>query len=149
MVTKLVKVVTYSEELALIDLHDPSMRWSCEVTWQIKYIISSLAEDPWTQKFESPISLDLWPPKLAECWFQEEGLARKHLSHYRLLVNTYHRVSAASWALLTIRFLIKDAVLDLRQFLATESHSMGNFFKKKKLYIKCGGETSSRLFFKK
>ena len=48
MVTKLVRVVTYREELPPINSHDPTMRWSGEVTLQIKSIISPLAEDPWT-----------------------------------------------------------------------------------------------------
>ena len=48
LVTNLDKVVTYCEELQLINSDDPSMSVSCEVTWQIKCIIYQLAEDPWT-----------------------------------------------------------------------------------------------------
>ena len=38
MITKLVRVVTYCKELPPINSNDSSMRWFCEVTWQIKYI---------------------------------------------------------------------------------------------------------------
>ena len=38
--TKLFKVVTYHKELPPIILHDTSMGWSCEFTWQIKHIRS-------------------------------------------------------------------------------------------------------------
>ena len=37
MVPKLIMVVTYCDELSPISLHDPSVRWSCELTWQITY----------------------------------------------------------------------------------------------------------------
>ena len=40
-------MVTYLEGLPPIDSHDPLNMWSCEVTWQVKYIISQLAENPW------------------------------------------------------------------------------------------------------
>ena len=45
MATKPITVVKYRKELPPINLHDPSMSWSCEVTWQIKYTISPSAED--------------------------------------------------------------------------------------------------------
>ena len=48
MATRLITVVTYHKDLPAINSHDPSMRWLCEVTRQIKYIISPTAEDPWT-----------------------------------------------------------------------------------------------------
>ena len=48
MVTKFVRVVTYHEELTPISSHEPSMKWSCVLTLQIKDIISTFAEDPWT-----------------------------------------------------------------------------------------------------
>ena len=35
-VTKLIKIVIYCKELPTIKSHDPSMRWSCDVTGQIK-----------------------------------------------------------------------------------------------------------------
>ena len=47
MVIRLIRVVTYCNEFPPINLHDPSMRWSCEVMWQIKYTISLTAVDPW------------------------------------------------------------------------------------------------------
>lgn len=42
MVTKLTKVVTYCKELFQTNSRDSSMKWSGEVTWQIKYIILPL-----------------------------------------------------------------------------------------------------------
>ena len=45
MVTRLIKVVTYCKGLPPMNLIDPSMRWLCEVKWQIKYIISPRGED--------------------------------------------------------------------------------------------------------
>ena len=38
MVTKLFRVVTCGKELSPINMHDISMKWSCWVMWQIKYI---------------------------------------------------------------------------------------------------------------
>ena len=48
MVTKLITVMIYLKEILPKNLHDPLMRWPCEVTWQIKYIISPSAERPET-----------------------------------------------------------------------------------------------------
>ena len=45
-VTKLVRVVTYCQELPLRILHDPSMRQSYDISLKIKSIISPIAEDP-------------------------------------------------------------------------------------------------------
>ena len=47
MATKLGKVATYHEGLPLITAQDPSIMWSCEVIWHIKYFISPLAQDQW------------------------------------------------------------------------------------------------------
>ena len=41
--------VAFSEQLPPVNSHNPSKRWSCEFTWQIKYI-SPLAEDSWNTK---------------------------------------------------------------------------------------------------
>ena len=41
------RVLTYREELPSKNFQDSAMRWSFEVTCQIKYITSPLAEDPW------------------------------------------------------------------------------------------------------
>ena len=46
MVTKLVRVVTCHKELPLVNSHDLSMRWSCEVICEIKCILSRFTEDP-------------------------------------------------------------------------------------------------------
>ena len=49
MATILISVVTWHKEfINSINSHTLSMRWLCEVTWQIKYIMSPLADDPWT-----------------------------------------------------------------------------------------------------
>ena len=40
MDTKYGKLVTYHEGLQLIKSHDHLNKWFCEVTWQIRYIIS-------------------------------------------------------------------------------------------------------------
>ena len=47
--------VTYSEELPSIKSQDPLISWSCEITWQIKYVISL------------PPKV-LWPLKLVSCY---------------------------------------------------------------------------------
>lgn len=41
-VTRFIKVVAYRKKLPPTNSHDPSLSWSCEVTWQIH---SSLAKD--------------------------------------------------------------------------------------------------------
>lgn len=43
--SKLIREVVFSEQLPPVNSHNPSKRWSCEFTWQIKYIIFPLAED--------------------------------------------------------------------------------------------------------
>ena len=45
----------YHDEPPSINWYDFSMRSLCEVTWQIKYIMSPPEEDPWT-------------PNQARCW---------------------------------------------------------------------------------
>ena len=52
MVTKLGRVVTYDKGLPLIKVHNRSIRWFCEVTWQ-------------TNSFIYLLALDQWPPKMA------------------------------------------------------------------------------------
>ena len=44
MVINLVRRVSYHEEFPTKHSNDSSLRWSCEITWQIRYIISPLAE---------------------------------------------------------------------------------------------------------
>ena len=45
IVTKLSKQMINHEEVPLINLHDPSITWFCEVTLQIKYNIPPFAQD--------------------------------------------------------------------------------------------------------
>ena len=52
MANKIGRMVTYNEELPLVELHDPSIMWFCEVTLQIKH-------------FLSPLGLDQWSPNMA------------------------------------------------------------------------------------
>ena len=53
MVTRLMRVVTYRKDFPTINSHDPSVWWSYEITWQIKYITSPPAETPGDQNKES------------------------------------------------------------------------------------------------
>ena len=39
------RVVTYYKKVPPIFLHDTSIKWSCEVNWQIKYVTALLALD--------------------------------------------------------------------------------------------------------
>ena len=59
MVNKCDRVLTYYKRLPLITSPDPSIMWSCEVMWQIKYSISSLA-------------LGQWPPITARWWLLKD-----------------------------------------------------------------------------
>ena len=45
---RLTGIVTYCKKFHSAKLHDPSMKWSCEVTWEIKYIIWLPVKKPWT-----------------------------------------------------------------------------------------------------
>ena len=74
LVIRLNRVVTYSKELPPLHLHDPSMRWSCKVKWQIKYIIISTI-------------MRLMVSKPGRVLIYVEVLARKRLSRYQLLVS--------------------------------------------------------------
>ena len=49
VLNELVILLTYSEELPPIKLHEISVGWSLEVTWKMKYIFP-LTEDAWTPK---------------------------------------------------------------------------------------------------
>ena len=48
------KMVTYNEELPLLELLDPSATWFCEVNWHIKYSISPLAPE------QLPLNMAKW-----------------------------------------------------------------------------------------
>ena len=45
-VTIIISVMTYHKKPPPINSDALSMTWSCEVTWEIKHIISTPAEDP-------------------------------------------------------------------------------------------------------
>ena len=45
MANKIGRMVTYNEELPLVELHDPSIMWFCEVTLQIKHFLSPIGLD--------------------------------------------------------------------------------------------------------
>ena len=51
MATKLVRMLTYLDDLLPIKSHDPLIMWSCKIPWQTKIILSSL-------------SYCLWPPNV-------------------------------------------------------------------------------------
>ena len=71
MVTKFVRVVTYGEELPPIHSHDTSIRWSCGVTWQVKYIMSLLPEDICSPtEARCWLTQDFCPLNLARCWLR-------------------------------------------------------------------------------
>ena len=59
IVTTLVKMVIYHEELPLIKLLPPST-WLCKVMWHAKY-------------FAFPLALDQWPSNLARWWLTVMG----------------------------------------------------------------------------
>lgn len=54
MATKLLGMVTYSQELPPIELYELLIMWFCEAMWQIKYVKLPLAEE-------------LQEPSLARC----------------------------------------------------------------------------------
>ena len=45
MATKFDRMVTYLEGFPPITSRDPLIAWACEVTGQVKYIVSSLSPD--------------------------------------------------------------------------------------------------------
>ena len=45
MATKIYKVVTYHEELSLLEVIDPFITWCFEVKWHIECVIFSIAPD--------------------------------------------------------------------------------------------------------
>ena len=58
----LLGVVTYSKEIPRINSHDASMRCSCEVTWQIKYLhLHSKLGKVLTYSERLPILKATWP----------------------------------------------------------------------------------------
>ena len=111
MVTKLGRVVTYPEGLPSIKSHDLLVvKGSCEITWQIKTIISPLhftvtcrgggpfLKVIWTfdhvtnvrscdKSKQLYLSQDLRLPNLVGCWLRGGGSEHKRLSRHRLLVS--------------------------------------------------------------
>ena len=111
MATKLGMVVIYGKEVLFINLHDPSIRWFCEVKWKIKYSMFRLALDQWSPNMARwwltirgshawPMwgHVTIWktytsflqnwlPLNLSGCLLREEGSARKRLSSKRLFVS--------------------------------------------------------------
>lgn len=45
-------MIAYNEELPPIKSHDYLIKWSCEVTWQIKYITSPLPLRQWSPNMQ-------------------------------------------------------------------------------------------------
>ena len=43
--TRVGRMVTYLHGLLPISSLDPSIKWPCEITWQIKHVLSPLALD--------------------------------------------------------------------------------------------------------
>ena len=109
--TKLGRMVTYR-----MNLHVPSMRWSCKVTWQIKCIIQKTHGHQTRQGGDLPLETlnlqshdtlitrptwgdvitweiyistftDLWPLNLTVCWLRGGGSVRKNWNRHRLLVH--------------------------------------------------------------
>ena len=62
MVTKLVKVMKYREELSPINLHDFSIRWSCEVTLQLNLLYFHLQKTHDTKRGKMLIKHERLPP---------------------------------------------------------------------------------------
>ena len=69
--TKLGEEVTYCERFSILKSHDLLITWQLEVTLQIEKIVS-------------PLSQDLWPLNLTECWLQGGSGERKRLSPHQL-----------------------------------------------------------------
>ena len=68
MATKFGRTVTYLGGLPPIKLLDPSVTWSCKITWQTKIIISALPQC-------------LWSPNLASWWLTLRGFqADSHMT---------------------------------------------------------------------
>ena len=95
MVTRLIRVVIYQMELAPKSLHGPSMRWWCEVMWQIKYVKSVPAEGP-HNKLEKVLQ---WQdPILNATWLSDHLTnvgSRNNLKNF-----CFYQGKAFSWHLL-------------------------------------------------
>ena len=74
MTTKLDRVGIFNEELPFITSHNPLIRWSCKVTWNIKSITSLLQQCQ-------------WPPKVARWWLTMRSF---HSQSYRILWTCSH-----------------------------------------------------------
>ena len=82
--TKLDGAVTYREGLPPIKSQEPSIRWSCEITWQTKTIISSLQQC-------------LWPTNMVETETYFEGFLP--IKSYDLLITWYSEIT---WQIINI-----------------------------------------------
>ena len=62
MVTKLVMVMKYREELSPINLHDLSIKWSCEVTLQLNLLYLDLQKTHDTERDKMLTKHERLPP---------------------------------------------------------------------------------------
>ena len=54
MVTKLVRLMTYHNQLLLVNFHDCLTKWNCQVTWQLENVNSAFTEGLLTS-YKAPV----------------------------------------------------------------------------------------------
>ena len=131
MVTKLIRVATNCKKLSTINLHDPSIRSSCEDTWQIQQIISPLAENPWAQDY-------------ARCWLivdsstfktQESLIAWSmwgHVRTWKMYISTFTRLTANNFG----RMLSYRRWLNMKMLKLSPTFCLEDIFAKMKIMWK-------------
>lgn len=96
--TKVGSVMTYRQRLPIIKLHDPLITWSCEITWQIKNVVSSAPQC-------------MRPTNLAMLW---------HRMRVFLFIKSHDHLN--KW-LCEVTWIIKNIAFPLSQCLWSENLS--------------------------
>ena len=161
MVARLIRAVIYSKKSSPVNLHDSSRKWSYEVTWQFKYIISILKKDYEHQtnqgsdlQWESPVLKATWPlDNVNQCevktfyiYYHKTGkvLTRKR----RLGRQVFKSSSTSSWMLRLI-LIFKTSVDNwfwIYQNINCHKVSVSELIISKS-YIDVGPGGRSKLFF--
>ena len=89
MVTKLIRVMRYREELPPINLHDPSMKWTCEALLQIKYYYQKTHGHQTRQGADLP-----WEsPSLKATWLFDHVTSVRSREILNIYISTFTRLT--------------------------------------------------------
>ena len=89
IVTKLIRVVRYREELPPINLDDPSMKWTCEPLLQIKYYHQKTHGHQTRQSADLPSE----SPSLKATWLFDRVTSVRSRGNLNIYISTFTRLT--------------------------------------------------------